>query len=84
MKRGVQDSTITSYYRNGRVMEQGRALDIFQRPTHPYTIGLLSTRGHGGRLEGRRLPAIPGWSAANDHFIDCARECAHDCSRSRP
>ncbi|MEQ1615753.1 MAG: oligopeptide/dipeptide ABC transporter ATP-binding protein, partial [Hyphomicrobiaceae bacterium] len=29
-------------------------------PKHPYTIGLLSTRAHGGHLEGKRLKAIPG------------------------
>jgi peptide/nickel transport system ATP-binding protein len=28
----------------GRVVEQGSVLDIFDRPTHPYTQGLLASR----------------------------------------
>jgi oligopeptide/dipeptide ABC transporter ATP-binding protein len=28
----------------GRIVEQGSALDIFDRPTHPYTQGLLASR----------------------------------------
>jgi peptide/nickel transport system ATP-binding protein len=34
--------------------------DVIRSPRHPYTIGLLATRAHGGRLSGNRLPAIPG------------------------
>jgi peptide/nickel transport system ATP-binding protein len=44
----------------GRIVETGPVEALIRRPRHPYTIGLLSTRAHGGRLEGRRLPAIPG------------------------
>jgi peptide/nickel transport system ATP-binding protein len=44
----------------GRIVEIGPVRDVIRRPRHPYTIGLLSTRGHGGRLSGARLPAIPG------------------------
>ena len=44
----------------GRIVEIGAVRDVIRAPRHPYTIGLLSTRGHGGRLEGKRLPAIPG------------------------
>ena len=44
----------------GRIIEMGAVRDVIRAPRHPYTIGLLSTRGHGGRLSGRRLPAIPG------------------------
>jgi peptide/nickel transport system ATP-binding protein len=44
----------------GRIVEIGPVRDVIRAPRHPYTIGLLSTRGHGGRLEGKRLPAIPG------------------------
>jgi len=44
----------------GRIVELGSVRDIIRSPRHPYTIGLLSTRGHGGRLSGRRLPSIPG------------------------
>jgi oligopeptide/dipeptide ABC transporter ATP-binding protein len=42
----------------GRIIEQGPVAEIFDRPRHPYTIGLLASRptlGHDGRLN-----AIPG------------------------
>ncbi|WP_414475290.1 ABC transporter ATP-binding protein [Microvirga sp. M2] len=49
----------------GRVVEQGPVLDVFERPRHPYTRGLLACipdarrdrTGGGGR---RLLNAIPG------------------------
>ncbi|HJQ58138.1 MAG TPA: ABC transporter ATP-binding protein [Vineibacter sp.] len=44
----------------GRIVEIGSVRDVIRTPRHPYTIGLLSTRAHGGRLTGRRLPAIAG------------------------
>jgi peptide/nickel transport system ATP-binding protein len=44
----------------GRVVELGGVADVIEKPRHPYTLGLLATRAHGGRLEGRRLPVIPG------------------------
>ena len=44
----------------GRVVETGPVRSLIRTPRHPYTIGLLSTRAHGGRLTGKRLPAIPG------------------------
>ena len=44
----------------GRIVEIGPVRDIIRTPRHPYTIGLLSTRGHGGSLSGNRLPTIAG------------------------
>jgi len=44
----------------GRIVETGTVRDVIRTPRHPYTIGLLSTRGHGGRIDGHRLPSIPG------------------------
>jgi len=44
----------------GRIVEIGAVRDVIRGPRHPYTRGLLSTRAHGGRLTGNRLPAIPG------------------------
>jgi len=44
----------------GRIVESGAVRDVIRTPRHPYTIGLLSTRGHGGRIDGHRLPSIPG------------------------
>ena len=44
----------------GRIVELGPVREVLKNPRHPYTIGLLSTRAHGGRLSGNRLPTIPG------------------------
>ncbi|MEZ5849878.1 MAG: ABC transporter ATP-binding protein [Hyphomicrobiaceae bacterium] len=44
----------------GRIVETGPSAALIRNPRHPYTIGLLSTRQHGGKLAGHRLPAIPG------------------------
>ena len=47
----------------GRVVEAGDVNDIFERPRHPYTVGLLQSLPRLGRGEGRRrqrLHTIPG------------------------
>jgi peptide/nickel transport system ATP-binding protein len=46
----------------GKVVEQGTAEDIFYRPTHPYTKGLLnSIPSHSGdKVKRDRLETIPG------------------------
>jgi peptide/nickel transport system ATP-binding protein len=54
----------------GRIVEIGPVRDVIRAPAHPYTRGLLSTRGHGSVMSGAggkpnrdaktRLPAIPG------------------------
>ncbi|MCE0557885.1 ABC transporter ATP-binding protein [Motilimonas sp. E26] len=54
---GICDSVLVMYA--GRTMEYGSVRDIFYRPTHPYTQGLLKAIP---RLdtEGEILPTIPG------------------------
>ena len=54
---GLCDQVMVLY--GGRVMEQGDANDIFYRPSHPYTRGLL---GAVPRMDGDdvKLTAIPG------------------------
>ncbi len=54
---GVCDQVMVLYA--GRVMEQGSAEDIFYRPSHPYTTGLLGAIARLDRKE-QALTAIPG------------------------
>lgn len=46
----------------GEIVEEGIAMEIIQRPTHPYTEGLLKCLPglHPQNQEGFRLPTIPG------------------------
>ncbi len=45
----------------GRVVEEGTVDDVFDRPSHPYTVGLLnSIPRHGLRKTDRELFTIPG------------------------
>jgi len=44
----------------GRIVETGPVEQVIANARHPYTLGLLSTRAHGGRLQGKRLATIPG------------------------
>ena len=43
----------------GRIIEYGNARDVLLNPSHPYTIGLLSSTVHGQNRE-RDIEAIPG------------------------
>jgi peptide/nickel transport system ATP-binding protein len=54
----IADRVLVMYA--GRAAEQGPKDDVFRRPRHPYTWGLLSSVPsiRGGRV--RRLPTIPG------------------------
>lgn len=64
----------------GEAAEEGTIDDIFFRPTHPYTSGLLGSIPQPGSGMGRRLAAIPGGvPAAGDWPVGCrfADRCAH-------
>jgi oligopeptide/dipeptide ABC transporter ATP-binding protein len=43
----------------GRIVEAGPAAEIFARPRHPYTAGLIRSSPRRAR-KGERLPSIPG------------------------
>ena len=43
----------------GRIVESGPAAQIFTRPRHPYTAGLINSSPRRAR-KGERLPSIPG------------------------
>ncbi len=44
----------------GKIVEQAVAREIFNRPQHPYTVGLLNSLPGVGGLKKKRLVAIPG------------------------
>ena len=44
----------------GLIMESGTVEDIFYRPRHPYTIGLLKSVPGAGEKQKERLTPIPG------------------------
>ena len=45
----------------GKIVEEGDALEVFERPKHPYTVGLLQCLPrHGVRKTERALFTIPG------------------------
>ncbi|CAB4362247.1 MAG: dipeptide ABC transporter ATP-binding protein [Actinobacteria bacterium] len=46
----------------GKLVEEGRAQDVFDNPQHPYTVGLLRCLPrHGSRKSAQRLETIPGF-----------------------
>ncbi|MGZ9159881.1 MAG: ABC transporter ATP-binding protein, partial [Candidatus Limnocylindrales bacterium] len=45
----------------GKIVEEGNAVEVFEHPRHPYTVGLLqSLPRHGIRKSERPLATIPG------------------------
>jgi peptide/nickel transport system ATP-binding protein len=44
----------------GRIVEEAPVTELFDRPSHPYTRGLLNSIPHGAAKRRRRLPEIPG------------------------
>jgi peptide/nickel transport system ATP-binding protein len=59
---------------SGRVVESGSAEDIFGKPGHPYTIGLLRSVPHLGETKKeRKLVPIPGMPP---NLIDMPATCA--------
>jgi peptide/nickel transport system ATP-binding protein len=55
---GVADRIQVMYA--GKVVESGTVRDVFHRPEHPYTLGLLASLPRLGGVAARRLERIPG------------------------
>ncbi|MFG1172403.1 ABC transporter ATP-binding protein [Erwiniaceae bacterium CAU 1747] len=55
---GICDRVLVMYA--GRTMEYGNARDVFYRPSHPYSIGLLNAVPRLDSEEGESLMTIPG------------------------
>jgi peptide/nickel transport system ATP-binding protein len=58
----IADRILVMY--RGRVVEQGTVLDIFTKPQHPYTKGLLACRPHLS-IGKARLPVVADFMAAD-------------------
>jgi len=71
----------------GRIVETGSVADIFERPMHPYTHGLLDCIPVPGRRDrGTRLGSIPGVVPSLIGRLDgCAfrNRCAHGSDHCR-
>jgi oligopeptide transport system ATP-binding protein len=55
---GACDRVVVMYA--GRIVEAGPVRDIFRRPQHPYTAGLIASMPRLDEVETRRLATIPG------------------------
>ena len=67
----------------GQVVESGRASDVFARPAHPYTAGLLAARPRLGLARGTRLATIPG-RVPQLHEMPTGCAFADRCPRVQP
>ena len=85
---GLCDEVLVLY--GGRTMEKAPADDIFYRPTHPYTVGLLGAVPHLSHADDEALIAIPGAPPNMSNMpVGCAfsPRCAlasGDCAAVRP
>ena len=67
----------------GELVEQGPALQVFEQPRHPYTVGLLRCiPRRGQRKDHGRLDTIPGFLPAPGEVPD--RLHLHPAVRDRP
>ncbi len=55
---GLADRVLVMYA--GRIVESGPVIDIFKRPQHPYTHGLLRSMPRLDETKGERLATIAG------------------------
>ena len=51
----------------GRIVEIASIKDLFKRPRHPYTVGLLKSVVHMGTAKDHRLPIIEGTAVSLRH-----------------
>jgi oligopeptide/dipeptide ABC transporter ATP-binding protein len=74
----------------GRIVEIGKVEDVFLRPLHPYTQGLLRCVPRVGEQRHRRLEAIPGMVPDLLHlpsgcrFRDRCPIAIRDCAEVEP
>jgi peptide/nickel transport system ATP-binding protein len=73
----------------GRIVEEGRAADIFQNPLHPYTTALLAAmpgaEGYGGAIRPiQGNPPMLTMRASSCTFADRCSKVRDDCRNHRP
>ena len=64
----------------GRIVEQASAVELFSRPLHPYTIGLLQARPNVDARDSGPLATIPGMVPPPQDFPGGCRfheRCSH-------
>lgn len=75
----------------GKIVEKGSVDDIFEHPTHPYTIGLLKAKPVIGKTDhSKRLYTIPGQvpnpinMPENCYFNERCEFCTEQCKQQAP
>jgi oligopeptide/dipeptide ABC transporter ATP-binding protein len=74
----------------GKIVERAGTQAIFNRPFHPYTVGLLNSLPSTGNAKKKRLDAIPGVVPSPLHlpsgcrFRDRCPKAADVCAQSEP
>jgi oligopeptide/dipeptide ABC transporter ATP-binding protein len=74
----------------GKIVERANTRAIFNRPFHPYTVGLLNSLPGAGTQKKKRLDAIPGMVPSPLHlpsgcrFRDRCPKAADLCAQKEP
>jgi oligopeptide/dipeptide ABC transporter ATP-binding protein len=85
---GAADRIVVMYA--GRIVEAAAAPDLFMRPLHPYSVGLLQCVPRWSAARAQRLPSIPGLPpdprnlAAGCAFTPRCPRAQPLCSAERP
>ncbi|MCH4239563.1 MAG: ABC transporter ATP-binding protein [Oscillospiraceae bacterium] len=75
----------------GKIVEKGNVMDIFEHPTHPYTVGLLKSKPVVGLTDhSKRLYSIPGQvpnpvdMPDSCYFNERCEYCTEQCKQEIP
>lgn len=74
----------------GQVVEEAKTEELFEKPLHPYTQGLLACIPHLGVEKGRHLPVVPGTVPPltkipeGCHFCTRCKDADERCRKTQP